>query len=204
MSCAPCSALVSDQTHPRWLIAAATRIEPDTVQTELLRACLLEADLANESWQRFVALCGDARTYFEQSRQGIKGLLPFVESRLAVQSMEVNPEFRTYARVSLVREQLRSQIYQEVLTTIRRQLRSRGIEVVLLKGAALSQWVYPADAVRHNHGIELLVRETDLTKAIAALRNASCEVDQAQNSLRFARQPLPRIWFGGRRSYPVA
>lgn len=151
---------------------------PTLPQGLLLTACLCEPEVAAPAWHAFTDAVGDAKRYFESDRTGLKGLLPFVESRLAANGIDAGKAFHTYARVASVREALRSRIYGEILVSTLHALSSAGIEALLLKGAAVSATVYPQPSRRHNHAIDLLVDSSAMTRANGVL-----------HAHRFARQP---------------
>jgi hypothetical protein len=145
---------------------------PDETRTALLGACLLNPEPAAMAWARFEKLGGDARAYFERDVGGLKGLLPFVAHALDENGVAANSDFMTYARVALVREELRSKIYYEVLQSLCECLARNGVDHYLLKGAAFASWLYPAPNVRHNHGIDLLVARADMASVSRLLVSA--------------------------------
>jgi hypothetical protein len=159
--------------------AALQNTLPTPPQGLLLAACLCEQEVAVPAWRAFIDAVGDVKRYFESDRSGLKGLLPFVESRLAANGINSGKVFHTYARVASVREGLRSQIYLEILAKTLDALASAGIEVILLKGGALSATVYPQPSWRHNHAIDLLIDSSAMVCANGVL--------QAQ---QFVRQPV--------------
>lgn len=123
----------------------------------LLTACFSTGKAAAEAWSRFVADVGEARAYFETQRTGLKGLLPFVEVSLAGNGIDAGKAFHTYARVAVVREELRSKVYREILDSVLAAVDAARIPLILLKGAAVSMTAYPQPSTRHNHAIDLLV-----------------------------------------------
>jgi hypothetical protein len=75
----------------------------------------------------------------------------------------------TYARVALVREELRNRIYLEVLEEVLAALESIALDPIVLGGATVASAVYPMPSLRHNHAIELLIERAGLDAARAAL-----------------------------------
>ena len=130
---------------------------PTHPQDLLLAACLREPPVASAAWRDFVAVVGDPKQFFERNGTGLKGLLPFVESRLAANAINAGRSFHTYARVASVREALRSRIYLEILGGVLSAFDRNGVSSVLLKGGAVSATVYPQPSTRHNHAIDLWV-----------------------------------------------
>jgi hypothetical protein len=138
---------------------------PTRAEELLLAACVADGKRAADAWTSFERLVIDPKTYFERNYAGLKGLLPFVESRLAANGIDAGKAFHTYARVALVREELRGKIVGDILADLLRTAAERGIHPTLLKGAALSATVYPQPSVRHVHAIDLLVDSEDWEKA---------------------------------------
>jgi hypothetical protein len=143
------------------LEAALQTLLPSETEEQLLIACIGEGARTLHAWSAFTALAGGARAYFERNYDGLKGLLPFVESRLAANGIDAGKAFHTYARVALVRDELRSSIVTDILADLLRSAEERGICFTLLKGAALSATVYPKPSTRHVHAIDLLVQPQD-------------------------------------------
>jgi hypothetical protein len=138
---------------------------PSRAHGLLLAACLLESAAASRAWAAFAAEVRDVKAYFEADQMGLKGLLPFVESSLNTKGIDAGKAFHTYARVALVREELRSKIYGEILAEVLGALEAARIPVVLVKGGALSATVYPQPSMRHNHAIDLLVEPAHMAAA---------------------------------------
>ncbi len=149
--------------------AALERLLPSREQGLLLAACLREPDTAARAWDGFAAAVRDPKAYFEADRMGLKGLLPFVEASLTARGIDAGKAFHTYARVALVREELRSRIYDGILAAVLARFGADGIAAVVLKGGALSATVYPQPSARHNHAIDLLIDERQMPEAVAAL-----------------------------------
>ncbi len=142
---------------------------PTHPQNLLLAACLREPPVASAAWRDFVAVVGDAKRFFERNGTGLKGLLPFVESRLAENGIDAGKSFHTYARVALVREALRSRIYLEILGGVLSAFDRNGVSSVLLKGGAVSATVYPQPSRRHNHAIDLWISPEAMSRASSVL-----------------------------------
>ena len=143
------------------LEAALQTLLPSATEEQLLTACIADGPKAIRAWSTFIALAGDAKAYFEKNYAGLKGLLPFVESRLAANAIDAGKAFHTYARVALVREELRSSIVTEILTDLLHSANEKRIRLILLKGAALSATAYPQPSTRHVHAIDILVEPED-------------------------------------------
>jgi hypothetical protein len=150
---------------------AVRHMLPGRVEQQLLVACLGEGEAAARAWRGFADAVGDPKRRFEADQSGLKGLLPIVGSRLMVNGIDPGKAFQTYARVALVREELRSRIYGEILCSALVALNAAEISTLLLKAGALSATVYPQPSARHNHAIDLLVDDAQMAAASAVLRD---------------------------------
>jgi putative nucleotidyltransferase-like protein len=155
-------------------LGALQQLLPAAAEGMLLAACLRDGDVAAQAWTAFVGQVGDVKAYFETNRTGLKGMLPFIEASLAAKEIDAGRAFHTYARVALVREELRSQIYAEILDSVLVALDAAHIPALLLKGGALSATVYPQPSRRHTHAIDLLVDPEQMAPASAALARIQC------------------------------
>ncbi len=145
---------------------------PDSVRTSLLRACLEPEEIARPAWAGFAEAVGNPKAFFEDEFVGIKALLPLIARALDRNGIDPGPQFMTYARVALVREELRNRIYREVLESTLSHLEPFVSRPLVLRGLALAEACYDEPAQRHNHGIELLVEERSLADASRALVDA--------------------------------
>jgi len=66
-----------------------------------------------------------------------------------------------------------------VLGEIIRELRAAGIETLVLKGAALAQWVYPEPGLRPMSDLDLLTRPAEAHAALARLARLGFQLDPA-------------------------
>lgn len=148
---------------------ALQQLLPSRAHGLLLAACLLESGAAARAWAAFAAEVRDVKAYFERDQMGLKGLLPFIESSLNAKAIDAGKAFHTYARVALVREELRSKIYAQIQAEVFGALEAARIPAVLVKGGALSATVYPQPSMRHNHAIDLLVEPAHMAAAGATL-----------------------------------
>ncbi len=130
----------------------------------------MKGDSAQIAWNSFIGCVGDARQFFEADHSGLKSFLPFTEFSLSANRIKADPGFRTYARVALLREELRCEIYYRVLDEVLAALHSSDLYYCLIKGAALSPWLYPSARIRHNHAIDIVVHEVDLEKIRSAFQ----------------------------------
>ena len=158
---------------------------PPPEQALLLVACLRDGEVAARAWTDFVAAVDDPKSYFESDRTGLKAMLAFIEASLARNEIDAGKAFHTYARVALVREELRSRIYGEILDSVLAGLDAAGISTVLLKGGALSATVYPQPSTRHNHAIDVLVPPDQMVAARAVLSRAQFTAERLDSGAEF-------------------
>lgn len=156
---------------------------PSPRQSLLLKACLGPKALAPAAWRDWLAEVRDPKSVFETDAAGLRGLLPFIGYCLDVNEIEVSNEFRVYLQISSVREELRSNIYRQILTDTLSALRVAGCDVIALRAAALSETIYDKPSIRHNHAIELLVDPSQIQSAVDALAQ-----------LPFKRKEQRRAW----------
>jgi len=154
-------------------IALLTSLVPAEPAAGLLRAMLWDGAAARAQWSAWTQSIGDPRKFFERDYLGRKGLLAFLGHRLSENEVEIGPHFTTYVRVAQVREELRSRIFIDTLQTVHRRLQDdAGLEPILINGAAYAFTVYSQPLVRHNHGIDLLLREDELSAGERAVTAA--------------------------------
>lgn len=144
---------------------------PDAVETELLRACLLPGEPGRDGWRAFADRAGDLREQFRADRGSRKRLGPLLAAALRDNSVAADPEFLTVLRTAHLREELRAEIYSDILAEVLAALDSIGAPVLVLKGAAFGSTLYASPTLRHSHDIDLLVREGDVARAADVLES---------------------------------
>lgn len=174
--------MVKKDNLNRLLSSTGADFLPDDEKTLLLRACLLSGDKAHESWKEWQLKVGDPKRYMLEETLGLKGLLPFIEYSLNRNGILGDENFQTYLRVAHVRENLRSDIYRDILRYVLAALSELDIPVILLKGCALSETMYPQPSVRHNHSIDLLIEDENRDRAVKAL--SEIDIYHSNNSVR--------------------
>jgi hypothetical protein len=93
--------------------------------------------------------------------------------------IEGDPRLMTVLRTAYLREELRADAYGRVLREVLAALHRSGIRPLVLKGAALSETVYPERCLRHAHDIDLLVEAELVDAAAGALVAAGLVPDPA-------------------------
>lgn len=170
----------------KWYEWRLAGLLPERSRLLLLQACLEEEHVARGAWNDFCAIEGQPKIFFERADGALRGLLPFIESGLARNGIDPGQDFRTYLRVAVVREELRDRIYRDVFSGVMTCIGTRLRPPVVLRGLALADDCYPIASRRHNHSIDLLVREEDLESAFRLLVEAGFEPGKA--SLRHESQ----------------
>lgn len=146
-------------------------VMPDPVGTSLLRACLLPGDPGREAWEGFERESGDLRELFRADYGSRKRLGPLLASALRRNTIPADPAVLTVLRTSHLREELRAEIYRDILSEVLWGVDSLDLPVLVLTGAAFGSMLYEAPALRHSHDIDLLVREEDVDRAAASLES---------------------------------
>jgi len=139
-------------------------IVPEERAVGLLQAMLWDGAAARAQWSAWTAAVGDPRGFFERDYVGRKGLLAFLGHRLSENGVDAH-DFATYARVALVREELRSRIFIDTLQAVQSRMEKAGLEPILVNGAAYAFTVYSQPLLRHNHGIDLLLPAVQFDEA---------------------------------------
>lgn len=142
---------------------------PAPEQTLLLRAALLRGDLCREAWKAWSVMVGEPKQAMTDDRGAVKRLIPALYVALRESGVEVDASLAPYLKLAYVREQMRSRTYYRICGDVLRALRDADVPVIMLRGGALAATVYPDPAIRHCHDIALLVRNSDVGRARAAL-----------------------------------
>ena len=146
----------------RRLSGALSNLLPTVEQTLLLRACLHEAGAG--AW-----------TALDQ-RLGPQGLGAFLSANRKLLALLHRADLRDGQRLGLaadlrrrlaaiaLREDLRSAAFHRGAHSTVRTLTESGLDVLVLRGAALAELAYPAPHLRHCHDLDVLVRSADVSR----------------------------------------
>ncbi len=145
---------------------------PTEGDTLLLRACLCSPDVAKEAWRAWLRVVGNPKEELSQRRPVLVHLLPLLHSSIRRWDAGFQSEFGFCVRAAYFREELRSHAYRDILQRVLRTLADEGIEVTVLKGAALAATVYSDWSLRHCHDIDLLLDQGSLAAASRVLQDA--------------------------------
>lgn len=165
---------------------------PTEQDTLLLRACLCAGDAGREAWYAWLERIGEPREELAHRRSILSHFLPLLHVATKRYNAEDQPDLAFYLRAAYFREELRSRSYRGILQSVLRALRGAGIDLTVLKGAALAGTVYDDWTLRHCHDIDLLINETDLASASQALQDAGvrrpCEPSRMSRDVRLLHE----------------
>ncbi len=145
---------------------------PGEVEQALLQSCLLEGDAAAKAWQSWLLLSGDPLASLRRDRVGIKRHLPRLYANLSGLGCGISRDLEPYLRAAVAREQMRNRRFRDALTRALAALTTAGLDVTLLKGAAMGEAVLDAPWLRHSHDVDLHVEGAHLERAVLALESA--------------------------------
>jgi len=138
---------------------------PTAAQTQLLRACLLPGEEGLTAWHCWCSQVANPNKVFEDSKVGLKGLLPLVRKGLERTGFSDNRGLLTYARAAYLHEERRTKAYTQICAQVLSALAKAEIPVLPLKACVVAATVYDELADRHCHALDLLVRREDLARA---------------------------------------
>jgi len=159
--------------HPRLPPLADTLgwLLPDAQDTFLLQACLGGAAAASDAWNAWLAMAEGMPNALAQ-RPRSRRFLPLLHHALRVHGVALAEPALSILRAASLWEERRATRIRAILVEALASLQRAGVAVVLLKGAALAETVYPQFELRHCHDLDLLVEEAALPVASEALSAA--------------------------------
>lgn len=149
---------------------ALVALLPDSVETLLLRSCLAEGEACRRAWEELQHSGRELTELFRTDYGELKRLGPLLLKNLGRNAIDADSRLLTVLRTSYLREELRARIYLEVYGEASRALAAAGVQPVALRGAAHAESLYGDPALRHSHDIDLLIPESQLARASAALQ----------------------------------
>jgi len=149
---------------------------PNDLQALALRLCLVADRAALEAWRRWLETKPDAKYALGSRSAHLKGLLALLYYRLQQEGEAIEASLRSYLRTARAHEQLRTETVRRICRGALRSLHAAGIEVIVLKGMAMAETVYPEASLRHCHDLDLLVADERVPDAMEALRGAGFRV----------------------------
>ncbi len=173
---------------------ALSALLPDGGDTLLLRAILWTGPAARDAWTSFERDAGDLRELFRADHGRRKRLGPLVAAALRRNEIAADPKVLTVLRTASLREELRADLYQDILAESLVALADAGVNTLVLRGAAFGRILYEEPAHRHSHDIDLLCRSRDLEAAAVALE---------RTGLRRIAGPEGEVRLEHRRALPI-
>lgn len=155
-------------------------ILPSMEETLLLRAGLLDEEAARRAWHEWRSINHCNFIGHSPAIQKLRLLLSQAHQR---HHFEMDKESQTFLRLSYFKEGLRREIYQRLFRSVLEALERAAISVIVLKGAALAETVYPP-SMRHCHDIDLLLSRADVEKAADAVTTLKFQRTASESSER--------------------
>jgi hypothetical protein len=141
---------------------------PNDVQSEFLRACLVDGAAGREGLRTWLAGFDDPLEGLRRPDCADRQLLPLLH-RARRDDGAVPAAVLRLLKAAVVHEELRTEAIGAAAGDALDGLRDAGIEPLVIGGAALAWGIYPAPALRHCHNIDLLVAPGELAPARSAL-----------------------------------
>lgn len=151
---------------------ALTRSLPGREERWLLRALLHRGPSAQDAWQAFSSRVKNLPGLFRTDTGGRKRLGPLLLASIRENALPADPGLLTVLKTAYLREELRVKALRKIARGAFDALRGQSLSFLVLKGAALSEAVYPDPVLRHTHDIDLLVHGDDLERAQEAVAHA--------------------------------
>lgn len=125
--------------------------------TLLLQAALLDGDDARNAWREWRHGVTDVKETLAQDQIIARTLLPLLHASVRRNALDADDETLTYLRSAVAREALRAREYRRIVDALTSALEKRGAAFLLVKGAAVGDVFYSAEALRHSHDVELVM-----------------------------------------------
>jgi hypothetical protein len=157
---------------------------PSPVQELLLDAALGDADRAVESFSEWVSI-----TRFDDVDAGSYRLLPLVAARF--EELGISESWSLHLRGILRRSWYENQLVVHGTLPAVDALHDAGIDVIVMKGGALSVLAYPSVGARPMDDLDLLVPEDRAVDALRVLLDAGWSLDREAVPPSLLRGELP-------------
>lgn len=154
---------------------------PDARELLLLKAALLEGDAACAAWRAW-----RAQADLDRIEQGSFRLLPLVFRNL--EGLGVEDPWKGLLQGFYRRAWCENQLLFRRLASVLTRLHGDGIDVLVLKGAALIDRAYRDAGVRPMADADVLVRRRDFVRTVACLRRTGWTTEEPAGS-RFDASP---------------
>lgn len=173
---------------------------PTARQTRFLRACVLNGQSGRDAWSQWEADATREGTPLVDTLEPFTPFLPLLSWNLARVGIAVKDE-RVIARLHAARqaEALRWLKYRVDAHAAFTVLHEADVPFIVLKGAAVSELIYPSPALRPKADIDVWLRPADLPRAAALFRERGWRQFEAEGLEN--PQHLPALVRGD--SHPV-
>jgi hypothetical protein len=149
------------------LSEAAATLLPGPAETLLLKGCLDRSEAGRHALDAWLAQQSDPVAAL--TRVPIKWLLPLVFHACVHHHVTPAGSLVTVLKTAALREELRIRSYRAIRRRVLHALAAANLHPIVLKGAALSELVYPHAALRHTHDVELLIPTSEWDQLDPAL-----------------------------------
>lgn len=133
---------------------------PTALQTSILRAALLGQAERVEQWDAAV----------DNAAAGVNRLLPLLNRAVRTHQFPISAGLRTHLKAASLREQARTEVVRKLCFQALERLEEQGIPVIVLRGFAAAETVYPGPELRHCHDLDLFVDAANIRAAVVALQ----------------------------------
>jgi hypothetical protein len=140
---------------------------PTPEQTAMLRAALFDGEAGRSAWAEWQRRHGGPQKLLRAERPG--RLLPVLAEASSRNQIELEPDVRRVLRAARLWEELRVKRLGAICQNALEALKKRGIDFIVLRGAALANTDYPDVALRHCHDCDLLLGPDQRDQAVDAL-----------------------------------
>jgi hypothetical protein len=154
---------------------------PSPVQVSILRAALLSRAEESDSWDAAI----------DNPRAGVNRLLPLLSRAARLHQFPVSAGLRTHLAAASIREEARARVVSQLCFRALERLSHHKIPVIVLRGVAAAETVYPSPDLRHCHDLDLFVSEDLLPAAVCALRGLFDDRGGSAGSVLFHLSGFP-------------
>jgi hypothetical protein len=149
------------------LSEAVATLLPRPAETLFLRGCLDRGEAGKRALDAWLSQQSDPIAAL--TRAPIRWLLPLVFHACVHHRVSAASSLVTVLKTAALREELRIQSYRAIRRRVLQALAAANLHPIVLKGAALSELVYPNAALRHTHDVELLIPASEWDRLDTAL-----------------------------------
>jgi hypothetical protein len=161
--------------HPA-LSAALRTVWPSEDQTWLLRACLNPGEIGARAWKECERRIPNLVALLRDESLDLRRLGPLLSVALSRHAEGRDKPLLTVVRTAYLREELRSREYGRICGAAVSELQRAGVRIIVFRGAALGELVYPTAALRHSHDINVLVEPREQAAGARALERVGFRV----------------------------